>query len=202
MKHSILVIAVFLLTACVTQQRYSPQSVQVVGDYKQISSGITFPESLNGFKRVSITKFNEHGTNIGVGYNHFGNQIALTLYVYPAQEIMSIGSPKEVIESAQKQLFDNSYQRSKLDILYAHQNSELTVEEPYKLEKYGQHAGMHATFKYSEQFAGKYQVVKSHLYLIQIQNELFKYRVTYPENTNSENDVSHFIESLELREST
>lgn len=202
MKHSIFLIAAFLLTACVTPPTYSPQSVQVAGDYKQISSGITFPETVNDFTRVSITKFNEQGTDIGVGYNHFGNQIALTLFVYPAQEIMSFGSPKDVIESAEKQLFDNTYQRSKQGILYAHQNSELVGEERYTQEKYGQHAGMHATFKYSEQFAGKFQVVTSHLYLIQIQNELYKYRVTYPVNSDGESDVSHFIESFDLRYGT
>ncbi|WP_163836715.1 hypothetical protein [Spartinivicinus ruber] len=197
MKRSILVLLIFLLASCDIQQRYSPQTIPVTGEYKQESTGFTFPNKLNKFKRVKVTKYDKAATNVGVGYNHSTMPIAITLYSYPAQKVTSFGSPKEVIEVAKRHLFDNSYERSKQDVLYGHKNSKLITESEYILEQGDvENIGIHATFTYSEQFAGNQQTVTSHLYLFQIKDMLLKYRITYPEHTNAEVEISEFINSF------
>lgn len=205
MKYLILILTTFSLISCVTSpsQHYAPQNIQISGEYRQESSGVVFPEQMQGFNRVSITKFDAKAEDVGVGYNHYGKQVALTLYSFPAPKVMSFGSPQEVIDTAKRNLFLNVYERSKQDILQGHQNSKLILERDHILEQgQAKHSGLHASFKYYENHAGKYQEVSSHLYLFQVGDILFKYRISYPVNIDSEREVVGFMKSFVLNSGT
>ncbi len=195
-KKFVFLVLTFILTSCVTQQYSSPQSIHVSGDYKQESTGLTFPEIIQNFRRVALTRFDEKAMNIGVGYNHLEMPIVLTLYSYPAPEVLSIGSPPEVIAAAKKVLFDNAYEENKQSILVAHPNSQFISEESYTVSGMD---GMYALFTYSENFAGSFQKVSSRLYLFQRGDALIKYRISTPESINATNEINQFITNFVLK---
>lgn len=203
MKYFILLITIMTLSSCNIPQHYIPQPVHATGEYRQESTGVIFPEQLQNFLRAEIIKYDENGTNISAGYNHTSKQIALTLYSYPAPHISSFGSPQNVIDTAKQNLFLNAYAQNKNEIMHIHQNCKLITESNYKLTQgIAILSGSHALFTYTDNFAGTRQEVSSELYLFQVGNSLFKYRITYPININAENEITQFLRSFILHEST
>ncbi len=199
MRYLAIVLVTLSLASCVTTQNHYPRNVQASGPYKQELSGITFPDQVHGFNRVSITAFDPKAKDIGVGYNHNAKKIALTLYSYPAPKVMSFGSPQHVIDEAKRNLFIGAYERSKQDILNAHPNGDLVSESRFAFQQNARkYSGLHSSFRYHQNHAGTYQEVLSHLYLFQVDELLLKYRVTYPAYAEAEKEVIEFMNALSL----
>lgn len=73
-----------------------PERLAVRGAYVHTASGITMPESIAGFQRDAVFRYDEDGLDVSAGYNLVtpSQHIAATVYVYPAPSLVSIGSPQ------------------------------------------------------------------------------------------------------------
>jgi len=60
---------------------------------------MTYPMSVNEFRRAEIIRYKEDGTDESAGYNYLRpmNEIAATVYVFPSPSVTSIGSPQYVV---------------------------------------------------------------------------------------------------------
>ncbi|UPW17329.1 hypothetical protein M0C34_13890 [Agarivorans sp. TSD2052] len=204
MYKFIIVLTSFLLISCANTQdsSFRPQAIETKGTYVHSVTSTEYPEILAGFKLVSVTQYNKTGTDIGVAYNYFSDTtpVALTVYSYPAPDFISIGSPDDVVEGMRFQLFMNRFNGTKNYILKNKSNAELTSEGPFDLSQDNlQPPGMVAEFKYSERFAGEFMDLRSSLYLFQVGESLYKYRITYPETVNVDSQISEFMNQLELK---
>lgn len=190
-----------MLISCVKQPYYKPQAINHIGKYTQPSINMVYPEWVGDFKRVSVTKFDPNELNVGVGYNNSNPSlpIAVTVYSSPAPKVTSFGSPQNVIDSANHQLYINAYEGNKRHILSAHKSSVMVEEGPFELNQdKSRLSGMYAKFNYTGWFAGSVNEVESLLYLIKNGSNLYKYRVTYPVALDASELVDRFMKQLVL----
>lgn len=201
MKIFIIFFIVTALVSCVTTpvNRFTPQAIEIKGEYVQPSTSLVFPEERGSFKRVGITQYDEEGSNLAVGYNDIDSKIALTIYSYPAPKLISFGSSPETIQAARDNMFEAIYEGTKREVLN-HKNSILIEESNYILKQGSNNfMGKYSSFEYDGEIAFVRQKVSSHLYLFQVDKNLYKYRVTYPINSNEKNKVENFINEFKLK---
>ena len=87
-----------------------------VGHHK---TGIVFPETVAGLPRGQVRTYDSKGLDMSAGYDlaDVRNPVAITVYVYPAPKLVSIGSPADVVATARKHLTDRHFELVKQDIL-------------------------------------------------------------------------------------
>lgn len=125
--------------------------------------------------------------------------VVLHLYVYPAPKVMSLGSPQHVVDLAKQKVFQRAFEDTKYQVMAINPDAETVSEGPHQLTQGEQaYSGMHAEFKYDTNFGGQVRTVSSHLYLFQVDDTLFKYRVTTPEQVNAEDEIQEFLNRLKL----
>ena len=116
------------------------------------------------------------------------------LYVYPAPGVVSIGSPPEVVAGAHQTLFDREFDTNVQGLLHHYPSSELLLQEDYRVVQNGEPvSGRHAELQYRTQFMGRYQVVRSHLFLFRHHDYLYKFRITYPSEVAADAQVEQFV---------
>jgi len=202
--------ALFLFFGCpgVLLAAKTPAFKQLAGDVTEhAASGMRFPASVGGFKRVGVHEYDETGNHVSVGYNlNLKNTqyclIAATVYVSPSPKVRSFGSRQNVVDSAKATLFKNLYEENKRTIIRTRPNVKLLIEKaspPPNQSK--QPEGMYAKFSYKEDFGEKNQPVESHLYLYCYVggNWTVKYRITLRENTSVEarQELDRFLKNFE-----
>src|ERR1700686_342508 len=78
---------IFLGAAAAARADYydSPRELDVTGPYTQAASGMVFPESVAGFERTGIVRYNSEGTDESADYvlDVAGKEIGISAYVYP-----------------------------------------------------------------------------------------------------------------------
>jgi hypothetical protein len=165
-------IAVFLaLAACRPPEPTSPaqpMAVDAQGSYRHAPSGMTFPPTVGDFERANITQFDAAGDDIGVGYNRISSTggIAATVYVYPAPSLVSIGSPPDVVASAQATLCSNEFARREKEVVGVHPGARLIEEKTAPSPGGGRQVpGEMAAFEYDDLFGGQRRAIHSELYV-------------------------------------
>ena len=95
----VLIFIISLAGAAVAQNL---TTLHPLGPYTQAPTGMTYPMSVDEFRRVEIIRYKEDGTDESAGYNYMQpmTEIAATVYVFPSPPITSIGSPQYVIAEA------------------------------------------------------------------------------------------------------
>ena len=130
-KSAIFALAM-LCAGCTSKEpaRHEPRRFEPDGPYLHRASGMSFPEALGGLTRTAITEYGKDATDISTGYNLLTPDLkaAITIYVYPAPQITSIGSPPNVIEGARKKLCSDHFENVKLEIERAHPSAKLVDE--------------------------------------------------------------------------
>ena len=78
-------IALGVATAARANYYDSPRELDVMGSYTQAASGMVFPESVAGFTRSGIVRYNSEGTDESADYllDVAGKEIGISVYVYP-----------------------------------------------------------------------------------------------------------------------
>jgi hypothetical protein len=202
----VLFITLLALTLCGCPPRISslpayvdleePEPIDVTGDYVHPHTGVTFPPTHAEFKRVNVTKYDEHALDVSIGYDLYREGIEtpgfalvnLTAYVYPSRgpienELAGIGEyilaeynqPREV--DAGEVVIPNSGRE--LEGLWSHYTfTLLTPVGPVGRET--------ETFLFPMKYRGFAFTVK--------------YRISYPSDLSEEvgPEIRSFIEELRL----
>jgi hypothetical protein len=188
------------LSACVADEGPlipPPAQVAAPGDYVHEGTGIVFPEVVGDFQRVDVTEFDDSRSGVSVGYNPSDpdDPIILTIFVYPDQEILSIGSVPDAVEQGLDAL---AFDSAKAEIsavspwLTFVRDDEVVLANPYE------HTGLRATYEASDESGGGADKLVSELYLFGIGDWLVKYRVAYVESPEAVVRVRDFMEALHL----
>lgn len=178
------------LSACVTTDPYGgtrttqPSRTEV---YTNAASQFRFPPRIGGFAREQVTQFDRQGQDVGVGYNHLGHGIAMTVFVYP------------ILQRAPDDTLNGHFSTCKAEVLRRHSGAQLVSEDAVQISPGGvQRSGHHATFTYTEMFANQRQAVRSELFLFTHGQRFIKYRATYPvgQQAAAEPVLRAFIDEL------
>ena len=175
------------------------EPVAVRGAYVHSGSRITMPESVAGFQRATVLRYDADGLDVSSAYN-FANaayEIAATVYVYPAPSLVSIGSPPEVVAGAKAHLTEEEFERRKQEIQRAHPGATLIEQrDTVRAESGRSYPGKLAVFEYQGVFAGSKMALRSHLYVFCYVGGKWavEYRFTRPTGQDADRKIQEFIE--------
>jgi hypothetical protein len=178
-----------------------PQVIFSDGAYVHEKSGMTFPIAVGDFQRGAIQRYDQEGWDISTAYGLFDarRQIAVTVYVYPAPSLVSIGSPPQTVDSARSFLAKNEFEARKREITHPRPGARLIEDTELSIPIGGTvRVGRMATFEYEEKFAGKLQAVKSHLCMFNYVGGKWalKYRITYPTHLEATREIDAVLEGV------
>lgn len=198
MKYLFVVLLAFMTAGC-KNLPYQPQNIEVSGAYTQADTGIIFPPTSGIFRRVDMVRFDDRASHIYVGYNSelIAQPIIVSAYIYPGPQIISIGSPPEVIATARQKLLRDHQEQQKQDIIRAHPGGQLIAENAVTLVYRGQSvSGLRVDYELHEPFQGEVQSINSELYLFDLGNSILKFRVSSPASVDSEAPVAKLMAEL------
>lgn len=102
------------LVACETPpESHTADSIELGADFVgHAPSGIRFPAALAGFQRGEQKTYDDAGENQSFAYNRANmfERVLLTVYVYPAPSMVSIGSPDDVVQSARRDQLNREFE--------------------------------------------------------------------------------------------
>lgn len=192
-----------LLPACPARPRpmNQPQTIFAEGAYTHEQSGMTFPIAVGEFQRIGIQRYDQEGLDVGVGYNLVDArwQIIATIYVYPAPPLVSIGSPPETIASAQAYLSKQEFEARKRETLQPRPQARLIEDTEISIPIGGTvRTGRVATFEYEENFLGKRQSLRSHLYMFNFVGSKWaiKFRISYPKHLEVTREIDMILRGV------
>jgi hypothetical protein len=182
-----------------TRSLVQPERVVVQGAYFHSASKITMPESIAGFQRDAVTRYDADGLDVSGAYNLVtpSHRIAATVYVYPSPSLTSFGSPPEVVAGARARLTEGEFERRKQEVQQAHPGASLLEQRDISRTQGGQsYAGKLAVFEYEEVFAGSRMPVRARLYLFCYIGGKWtiKYRITHPKSEDADREIQEFIQ--------
>jgi hypothetical protein len=161
-----------LLAECPARTPPGVTAIEASGSWRHPASGLVFPDSVGNFRRVSINRYDEAGTDVGVGYNHEvgGELVAFTVYVRPPVTLRT-GEPASL---------EQQFRMEKQVVRSRHPGASESWSRAVALLGEGvPRSGFAAEFGYTETFAGLPQPVVSRLYLFESDGWFIKYRVTF-----------------------
>ncbi|MGN6552799.1 MAG: hypothetical protein ACTHLW_03590, partial [Verrucomicrobiota bacterium] len=138
-------------------------------------------------EREQVQQYDGQGQDVGVGYNHLGHGMAMTVFVYP------------IPSRAPDDTLSGHFSTCKAEVLGRHTTVQLVSEEAVQISPGGVgRSGQHATFTYTEMFAHQRQAVRSELFLFTHDRRFIKYRVTYPvgQQAAAEPAIRAFMDAL------
>ena len=196
-------LALLILAACqaVPTPLAEPLAVTAQGSYRHEGTRLVFPERLGAFERVAITAYDADARDVGVGYNALlgGAPVVVTVYAYPAPQIISIGSPPQVVESARQHLCDKVFEGEKAQILRDHPDAVQTDEGGTgRSVSQPDEASRTARFEHTARFPGGIAPVTGSLRLGCYLDGawLVKTRVTTPRGREAEGAVDDLLADL------
>jgi len=202
MRRAVITLAV-LLAACGSQAQApdQPKKLNPSGAYVHRATGFTFPVALGKFTRTAITEYNQEKTDVSAGYGKVAGQesVAITVYVYPAPPLTSIGSPQTVIDDARQHLCTQVWEGLKVEIAQAHPDAELLsleqIDSPFSSFR---KPGHRAVFRFTGNLGGKEQPVRSEadLFCYAGGQWLVAYRTTAPDAFDYRGDLDALMHLL------
>lgn len=173
------------------------------GPYTQAATGMTYPESVGQFRRVNIIRYKPDGSDESAGYNDPTpmREINMTVYVFPSLPILSIGSPRSVVEDTRRQLCQSQYEKIQQEIKGAHPDAVLMEKKDASLTQAGiAYAGHFASFDLTNaKFFGRSDVPsrsEAFLYCYVGGKWSVEYRVDYPRDFDAADPIAKFMNDL------
>ena len=178
-----------------------PQAISAEGAFVHEKSGITFPMTAGDFQRVAVQQFDQEGLNISAGYNLFDEkrQVVVTVYVYPAPSLVSVGSSPQTVDSARSILAKQEFEGRKRELMQPRPGARLIEDTEISIPIGGTvRVGRMATFEFEEKFAGKHQPLKSHLCIFNYVGGKWalKYRITYPRHLEVSREIDTVLQGV------
>ncbi len=202
MKHILLLLIPFLAATafgCLSNEpEGQPGVVEVEGTYVHKGSKIEFPTSVGLYERTGVNQYDTAGKDVSAGYNLYSPlaPIAITVYVYPAPGVLSIGSPPNVVAAAKDLVLRDHFEAVKQEITKVHPIAQLISEENVPIQQSGAtYQGIKAAFQFTEVVTERSIDLTSLVFLYDYDDWYIKYRVTYPTlaKANSEPEVEQFV---------
>ena len=201
LKAIVPVAATVLVCGCPTMHPHylaQPERVATQGAYVHPPSKITLPESVAGFQRGRILRYDAHGLDVSASYNlvSASHQIAATVYIYPAPSLVSIGSPPDVVAGARAHLTEGEFEHRKQEIQHAHPGATLIEQrDTLRAERGQSYPGRLAIFEYEDVFAGLRIPARSDLYVFCFVGGKWavEYRFTHPKTEDADQEIQKFI---------
>lgn len=192
-----------LLAGCPARPRplNQPQVIFAEGAYTHERSGMTFPLAVGDFRRSLVQRYDQDGLDLSAGYDLYLTQqkIAVTVYVYPAPPLVSIGSPPGTVASARTFLAKSEFEARKREVLQSRSGARLTEDTEISVPIGGTfRVGRMATFEYQDQFAGQRQSPRSHLCMFNFVGGTWalKYRITYPASLEATREIDTILQGV------
>jgi hypothetical protein len=192
-----------LLAGCgpQTPRARQPKRLNPSGTYVHRPTGFAFPVALGMFTRSVVTEYDRDATDVSGGYDKAAGDegVAVTVYVYPAPLLISIGSPQAVVEDSRDHLCVGAWESLKAEIVQSHPDAELiglgTIASPSPLFKA---AGHKAVFKFTGNFGGREQSLRSEadLFCYAGGRWLVAYRTTAPAAFDYRADLAALMQAL------
>jgi hypothetical protein len=176
-------VALFALNLSISNVIAQPREISVTGPYVTKQTGLTFPEQAGAFHRVAVTIYSPDENDVSIGYNLMsnGNLVAATAYIYPARRVISIGSPRDVVEGARQTVDNMEMDSITKEILTAHRGARFVLRDKSSIRSGGELIpALHGRFAYEDFFAGRKQALLGDIWLCRLGKWYLKYRVTYP----------------------
>jgi hypothetical protein len=109
------------------------------GIYTQAPTGMSYPDAVDQFRRINIIRYKPDGSDESAGYNDTTpmHEINMTVYVFPSPSILSIGSPRSVVEDTRRQLCQGQYERVQQEVRGAHPDAVLVDKKGTSLTQAG-----------------------------------------------------------------
>lgn len=204
-------IAIAVLTVCLSlflagcpvrpRPLSQPETIVAEGAYVHEKSGMTFPLSVGDYRRTEIIRYDEQNLDVSAGYDLYDGRrkVAATVYVYPAPSPLSIGALMNTVVSGRAILTKKEFEARTREILHAHPGGKLTEDTEMSIPIGGvTRVGRIATFEYEQNFAGQYQMVRSHLCMFDFVGGKWtlKYRITYPKNLETTSEIDAFLQGV------
>lgn len=204
LKYVIVLLVVVALSGCPAMRPKHlarPEAIQSESTYTHTASGMTFPLSVGNFHRSKIIRYDVEGLDMSAGYDlaTVAGYLSVTVYVYPAPSLISIGSPPNVIAAARNRLAEDEFAARKLEIMQYRPGVILIQEREVSLRQgNAENLGKMATFEYEEDFAGQRQLLRSHLYLFCFAGDKWtiKYRFTHSRFFDPTQEIEKFMTNL------
>ena len=179
----------------------SPEVLEVEGCYTHPPSALSFPVRAGSFRRSLIHRYDSEGLDVGVGYDLAvtGSLVTATVYVSPAPALVSIDSHAGGASSARVTLSRREFEICKSEILQAHADAQTNDEGEFVLEHGGLSiAGRCALFEFDDVFAGRWQPLRSQLYVFPFVRRQWtvKYRFTCPRALDVSWDTERFMRGV------
>jgi hypothetical protein len=184
------IITLCVLTACVTatpEEGTRTASATRSDTYTNASSQFCFPQRVGGFEREKVTQYDRQGQDVGVGYNDSLQGIAVTAFVYP------------IVQRPPNDTLAGHFDTCKAEVFQHHYGARIVSEEAVQITPGDiQQRGQHATFTYTDVFAGQQQPLISELFLFTHGSRFIMYRATYPvdRQANAEPTIRKFMNAL------
>jgi len=196
-------VALFLCGCPTTHVRplATPEKILTQGDYIHPASRIVLPESIGGFPRCTVQRYDVDGLDVSAGYNYTSilHPMVATVYIYPAPGLVSIGSSPETVANARALLTDSEFAKRKQEILSVHPDAKLIDEcDTTRTEKGKSYPGKMAVFEFEDVLFGSKTPLRSRLYLFCYIGGKWtvKYRFTHPRTVEVDEEIEEFIQSI------
>ena len=200
---SVVILLSSLLAGCPPRPRplNQPQVIFTEDAYTHERSGMTFPLSVGDFRRNLVQRYDQDGLDLSAGYDLYLRQqkIAVTVYVYPAPPLISIGSPPGTVVSARTFLAKSEFEARKREVLQSRPGARLIEDTEISVPIGGTvRVGRMATFEYEDQFAGRRQPLRSHLCMFNYVGGAWalKYRITYPASLEVTREIDTLLHGV------
>lgn len=202
-RHILILLLALPLFACRTATTHlpHPQAIQASGIFVQNPSGMKFPDGVDGFHRVSITRYDRDGLDVSVGYDLSDPRtpVVATVYVYPSASLFSLGSPADVVADAREHLCQSEFARNKAQIVRRHPDALLVKNGKYDLSRKSVSvSGETAEYEFDALFGETRLRVSSELYLFCYVSGKWtiEYRFTSPRDAPSSDRITTFMKDL------
>lgn len=177
--------------------------VDVTGPYTQATTGMTYPVSIDDFRRVNVLRYRADGTDESAGYNRETplTEIDATVYVFPSPSLVSIGSPQNVIDDARATLCKAQFRGIQHEITTAHPDAVFVSEGDANLTQGDRvHDGHKAFYTLTNsQFFGRVNVAsRSDAYVFCFVGGTWtvEYRFDYPVAFDASEEIANFMRDL------
>jgi hypothetical protein len=173
------------------------------GPYTQAATGMTYPDSVDQFRRVNVIRYQPDGSDESAGYNDETplREINMTVYVFPSPSILSIGSPRSVVEDTRRQLCQGQYEKVQREVRGAHPDAVLVEKKDVSLTQASiTYAGHFASFDLTNaKFFGRTDVPsrsEAFLYCYVGGKWSVEYRIDYPRDFDAVDSIATFMNHL------
>ena len=187
--------AAFLFAVALTPAA-AQQNIERPGPIAHGAAATSFPEQVEGFRRVAATQFDERGENIGVTYETASDadRVRLSVYVYPSVPLNGgAGDDRARAQNCRTEF--EGVGAALTQVPQYRDVRRIDAGEAPAVEGVGRGLGLHSVHSFSSDFLGADQEIRSETYLYCYVEGRWqvKYRISAPAGHDLRPAIESFI---------